>query len=542
MSKANLSALASFCSIGLLTGFFMAVQARLRAPEQRLTAADQPHHIVILHTNDIHGHLHSWQGWDQDLAGQTVGGLDRLATRVRDEVGADRVLLLDAGDTIGDSMVAVETQGRAVIATLNALRYDAMVIGNHEPDFTPEKLRARIAEARFPVLAANIINRKDGSLFTQPYLIREVNGVRVGILGIAYPNTPLTSTQQNVAGLQFRQAIETAREYVPRIKREGADILIALTHLGLGADKELAEKVSGIDVIVGGHSHNRLKEAVQVGNTLIVQAGAHGSDLGRLDLTIANGRLLAHRSTLLPITNVASDATVAALIKAQSKPYEAALSESIGRAANWIVRPQTLAGQKPEARNAESPADDLFADAIRETTQAEIAFLPGVGYGVALQPGEITAAHLRNLLPHDAAVWTMKLTGAQIREVLEQAIENFTTKEPSQKVGGMIQVSGLTFSYDPYEPRGHRVQHIKVGDHPLSTQQRYAIAVNSLLAEGGHHFMAFTRGKARQPVGKQYEMVKAWIARRGEVSAPPTNRIIRLTAQQSDTQAHRRGR
>ncbi len=380
---------------------------------------DQARSITILHTNDIHGHLDSWRGWNGELNGRTVGGMDRLSARirvVRSSLIPNSVLLLDAGDAIGDAMMAAETEGRAVIETMNALGYDAMVIGNHEPDFTAETLRARIAEARFPVLAANIINRSTGESFTTPYIIRDVNGVRIGILGLAYPNTPLTSVRKNIEGLRFRGAVETAREYVPRLRREGAEIIIALTHLGLSADKHLAENVDGIDVIVGGHSHNRMTESLDVRRTLIVQAGAYGSDLGRLDLTIENGRIVSSRRTLIPMTDEESDREIADLIARQRAPYEQKMNAIVGRAGTLIARAQTIAGQEPEQRDGESPADDLFADAIREATGAEIAFLPGLGYGVAVHPGQIATANLRNLLPHDGAVWIMRLTGSHIRQ------------------------------------------------------------------------------------------------------------------------------
>lgn len=493
---------------------------------------DQSRTITILHTNDIHGHLESWRGWDGDLKSQIVGGLDRVSARIREaraSAAPDSVLLLDAGDTIGDTMIAVETEGRAVIETMNAIGYDAMVVGNHEPDFAAEKLRLRIAEARFPVLAANISHRSNGKLFTKPYIIRDVNGVRVGILGLAYPNTPLTSARKNVQNLRFGDAVETAREYVPRLRREGAQIVIALTHLGLSADKQLAEKVDGIDVIVGGHSHNRMKDALQVRQTLIVQAGAHGSDLGRLDLTIADSHIVSHSRTLIPISGEQTDRAIADMIAQQRAPYEQKMAASIGRATTLIARAQTIAGQEPDKRDAESPADDLFADAIRETTGAQVAFLPGLGYGVALQPGKITAAQLRNLIPHDSAVWMMRLTGYQIRQVLEQSIENFTTKDTTKKVGGMIQVSGLKFSYDPEAQQHQRVQMVIVAGQALEPRRRYTVAVNSLLAGGGHNYKAFKRGTDRREKGKQYEMVKSWIERRGEVSAPPTDRITKVS-------------
>jgi 5'-nucleotidase len=488
--------------------------------------------LTILHTNDIHGHLESWTGWEKDLKDKKVGGLDRLAAQIekaRAGVNAENVLLLDAGDTIGDTGVAAETEGRAVIETMNRMRYDAMVIGNHEPDFTAGKLLERIKEARFPVLAANIAGKTDGKLFTEPYLIKTIGGVRVGILGVAYPNTPLTTAKKNVENLTFREAVETAREYVPRMRKEGAEIVIALTHLGLGADKNLAEKVEGIDIIVGGHSHNRMTEALRVRETLIVQAGAHGSDLGRLDLTVENGKIVSHRRTLIPITNSDSNKTIADVIKAQIAPYKAKLDEIVGKADGMIFRAQTIAGNETEKRDAESPADSLFADAIREEAKTEIAFLPGLGYGTAIQPGAITAAELRNLIPHDSAVFTMKLSGAQIGEILEQATENVFTEDSTGKVGGMIQISGLRFSYDPNSPRGNRVKEISVGDQPLDRSRVYTVAANALLAEGGHNQKTFLSGTEKREAGKQYEMVKKWIETKKGVSVPADKRIIKLS-------------
>lgn len=521
----------TLCSAVLLGGITFSAPMLADEIKQSPSQQKESRMLTILHTNDIHGHLTPWTGWEGELINQTVGGLDRLAARVSDirtEVGAERVLLLDAGDAIGDTLVAAATEGRAIIETLNTMRYDAMVVGNHEPDFTAETLRQRIAEALFPVLAANIVHSKDQQLFTVPYLIREVNGVRLGILGLAYPNTPLTSARKNVAELQFRDAVETAREYVPQMRREGADLIIALTHLGLGTDKILAEKVAGIDVIVGGHSHNRMKKALRVGDTLIVQAGAHGSDLGRLDLTVAQGRIVSHRRTLLPIINTHHDSAVAEVIQRYTASYDQKMQSRVGHTAHAIVRAQTLAGQNPEKRDAESPADALFADAIREMTGTDLAFLPGVGYGVAIQPGEITAGALRNLIPHDSAIWSMKLTGTQIRAVLEQSIENISAKDPAKKVGGMIQVSGLTFSYNPNGQAGPRVREIMVEGKPLALHQHYVVAVNALLAQGGHNYAAFTQGTERHERGQEYEMIRAWIKKRGEITVPSTNRIIKL--------------
>lgn len=263
-----------------------------------------PVELTILHTNDIHGHILPWHGWQGEMNGQTIGGFDRLAAVVA-QVRSKRanVLLLDAGDTISDTMIAAESKGSVVTDLMNVLRYDAMTIGNHEPDFGPEVLRERIAGSRFAVIASNVQDRARGALLTNSYIVKDYAGVRVGILGISYPKTPLTTARKNVEGLEFGEAAEAAAMYIPAMKKESAGIVVVLSHLGLNAEKHLAETVPEIDVIVGGHSHNRMREPIRVGRTLIVQAGAHLSDVGRLDLTIDGGKIVRYRRDLILLDN-----------------------------------------------------------------------------------------------------------------------------------------------------------------------------------------------------------------------------------------------
>lgn len=487
--------------------------------------------LTILHTNDLHGHLEPWDGWGE-LEGRRVGGLDRIATvvkRVRAEVGARKVLLLDGGDTIGDTMIAARTEGRAIVNAMNAIGYDAMVVGNHEPDFGPEALAERMREARFPVLAANIVKSATGEGFATPYRILEVNGVRVGVLGLAYPNTALTTARKNVAGLNFRDSIETAREFVPRMRAEGAALVVVLSHFGLSSDEQLARQVPGIDVIVGGHSHNRMRQARRAGETLIVQAGAHGSDVGRLDLEIENGRIVAHRRELILVDNgkIAADPETAASIDASLRPHTREMKQTVGKAGQTIARAQTLGGEEPRPRDEQSPADALFADIVRNATATDVAMLPGVGYGVALAPGPIRAADLRNLIPHESKVVTMTLTGAQIREILEQSLENTYTKDPRTKVGGLVQVSGLVFAYRPDATKGSRLQDVRVGGRALEAGREYRVATNSLLAEGGHNYTVFQSGKNKRESQSQYELVRTAIEARGTVTPPQDVRIVK---------------
>lgn len=487
--------------------------------------------IVLLHTNDIHGHLTAWRGWENDLKDQTVGGLDRLASVVAvvRAACAERVLLLDAGDLIGDTMIADLTRGKALVAALNHLGYDAMTVGNHEPDFGPAELRERIGEAKFPVLAANLV--EDGKKpFTKPSVVRTVGGVKVGLLGLAYPKTARTTAPRNVEGLSFTDPTEAAKRHVPLLRREGADIVVAVTHLGLSGDIQLARDVEGIDVIVGGHSHNRMGEALRVGSTLIVQAGAYGSDLGRLDLTVERGKIVRHRRDLIPLNHdrVPADPETARWLDKMLEPHRKALDERVGTAKGWLVRAQTLTGQEARRRDEESPIDSLFADILRTETKADIALLPGVGYGVAIPPGPVTAAQLRQMIPHDGKVVTMRLSGSAVTAILEQAVENCYTADAAVKVGGMIQVGGIEFDYDPNHTKGERVVRTRLDAGRWDPKATYTVATNTMLAKGGHNYRGFLGGKDIIEGRSQYEVIRDWFGKHSPIEVPPPGRIKKL--------------
>ncbi|MHB9080705.1 MAG: bifunctional metallophosphatase/5'-nucleotidase [Pirellulaceae bacterium] len=485
--------------------------------------------MTILHTNDLHGHLTAWQGWEGDLKGKMIGGLAQLAAAIdlaRKDANGD-ILLLDAGDLIGDTMIADLTQGQALISVFNHLKYDAMTFGNHEPDFGIAMLRERIKEAKFPFIAANLAIRSDRVSFVAPYIIKKIAGVSIGIVGLTYPKTPWTTAPKNVEELTFLDPVPAIELQLPKMQHEGAELIVVLSHLGLSGDKQLAAAVTGIDVIVGGHSHNRMEHAELVGNTLIVQAGAHGSDLGRLVLTVQDGKITSHKHTLTVLDHevVPPDKSTETLIAKLLRPHEAALREQVGAAADWLVRAQTIAGQEARKRDAESPVDSLFADIVRETFRADIAFLPGVGYGLAIPPGPIMAAQLRQLVPHDGTLFTMRLTGTQVLDVLEQAITNVFTEDPKLKVGGMIQVSGVRFRYDPLRENGRRVANIEPSEGKWELDQLYLVVTNSMLAKGGHNQHTFSQGKELKEHGSQYEAIKLWITRNSPIRTPECGRI-----------------
>ena len=212
---------------------------------------------------------------------------------------------------------------------------------------------------------------------------------------------------------------------------------------------------------------------------------------------LEKNRITDYRRTLIPLDHerIPADPATERLIRELLEPHRQALQEPVGVAGDWLVRAQTLAGQEARKRDQESPVDSLFADILRQETGADVALLPGVGYGVAIPPGPITAAQLRQLIPHDGTVFTMQLAGAQIRDILEQSVENVFSDDAATRVGGMIQVSGIRFRFDPNRSHGSGVVELADLSGAWDHGRQYLVATNSLLAQGGHNYREFLRPK-----------------------------------------------
>lgn len=458
-----------------------------QAPSIPPNTRDSTETIVILHTNDFHGAVEPEE--IQGSGGTSEeGGLVNLISlidQLRQE-HPDRTLLLDAGDSFQGSYVSNNTQGELVMAAMNIAGYDAWTLGNHEFDWGQEPLRARIAQAKFPALAANILNEATGKLWdaVQPYTIVEVGRIKAGILGLAYPGTPAISRPQNVAGLDFRQAEETVRRYLPEIQQQ-AGLIIVLSHLGYDGDLALAKAVDGIDLIVGGHSHTFVESPRNVNDTLIVQAGAKGQVVGRLELTVSvgTGQVIDYtsRKVLVPVTgNVA----------VVNQEVQALVDAALAQAAETINQPigETAVALRPQSAG-EFALGNLVVDAMLayelDGQRADIAMHNNGGIRAALPKGPVSFGQLYAVLPFDNQLMALDLTGEQILRILEHSVSSSP---------GKMQVAGMTFEFDMGRPKGDRIVQAAVGGELLDAARVYRVVTIDYLASGGDGQETFLEG------------------------------------------------
>lgn len=361
--------------------------------------------IRVLYVNDFHGFAEPYKPLG---SGELTGGIAYLASAAEQLRKEKPSILLAAGDMIQGNNWANLFQGEPVVQVMNVMGFDAMVVGNHEFDFGQDVLKKRISEAHFPVLGANV----EGYCLLKPYVIKEINNVRIAVIGIVTEDAPVSTHPRNVAGLKFLPPSDVVKKYLRDLKGK-ADVFIVLSHIGYYADRNLAENVKGIDIIVGGHSHTKLDQPVVIGNTIIVQAWEHAKALGMLDLTIENGKIVNYDGHLDEINPrlYKPDPSVQEIVESYNRKLDGVLNEVIGEAAF------DLDGEN--VREKETNLGDLIADIIRQESGADLAIINGGSIRTSIKKGGIRVEDVYSVLPFDNYIVAIKITGRQIKEALE---------------------------------------------------------------------------------------------------------------------------
>jgi len=470
--------------------------------------------LTILHINDLHGHLEPFK--ENDKEGTSVGGMARIATlveEVREEIESigGHVILLCAGDILQGTPMSLVYRGEPEIRTMNLMKFDAMVIGNHEFDYGQENLRRLMGLASFPIISANILTTSADKPAGADYIVNTYGDLDVAVFGLTTDETPVSTHPNNVKDLEFLQPVEIAEELVP-VLREKADLIIALTHLGFEVDERLAEEVPGIDIIVGGHSHTKVDSAVHIGETLICQAFEYGIFLGRVDLIMQRGRVIESRNMLMPVDNtVKEDPAISALVSDYSTRLGAELEKPVG---STSVR---LDGERTSVRNRETNLGNLVTDAMRAFSHADVALTNAGSIRASIDKGEITTKEILTALPFGGQLVTLNLTGRQLERILKR------TASLAPGSGGFLQVSGLSFRIE-----GKEAIDVNVVGEPLDEKRSYSVATNDFLAAGGDGYNAFKEGTEYYNTGlKISDVLMDYIGARREVGGQVESRIVK---------------
>jgi 5'-nucleotidase / UDP-sugar diphosphatase len=434
----------------------------------RTPAAPAPVHVTLLQINDAYVL--------DPVDGGRRGGMARLATLVRRARAANpNTIFAHAGDAISPSPMSTVLRGEHMIAVLNALGVDVATFGNHEFDFGPDVLRQRMAESRFAWLTANVVDRATKAPFggAAGQRIVVVGPLRIGLFGLTTPEAATTSA--GGPALEFLDATAAGRTAVAALRGAGAHVIVAVTHQHMRADRALAA-ATDVDVVLGGHEHEPL--IAEEGRALITKAGSDARYLVQVDLWLRpDGALIERSWTFHEVSaRVPEDPDVAAVVRHYTARLGRELDTVIGRTE------VPLEARRAALRTQETNLGDFIADAMRARLGADVALVNGGGIRTdrIVPAGPLTKRDIHGLLPFTNAVLKLAVSGARLRETLEQGLAGL-----EREGGGFLQVSGLRMSYDPGRPVLQRVLTLEVDGTPVDPARIYTVAVVDYVAGGG---------------------------------------------------------
>jgi len=461
---------------------------------------------------------HAYTYLDFDQAARRygkVGGFAHLATLVkRMKASRPGALLLDGGDTWQGSATSLWTNAQDMVDACKLLGVDVMT-GHWEFTYGQERVQQIVdgdLKGRIDFVAQNVKTADFGDEVFKPYVMKDINGVKVAIVGQAFPYTPIANPRYMVADWSFGIQDERMQQVVDEARAKGAAVVVVLSHNGMDVDLKMASRVRGIDAILGGHTHDGVPLPVVVSNaggkTLVTNAGSNSKFLGVLDLEVKDGKVADYRYKLLPVfaNQLPADAEMQALIDRIRAPYKDKLAEKLAVTDGLLYRRGNFNGSW----------DQLLCDALMEAQGAEIAFSPGFRWGTSLLPGDVITREL--MMDQVATTYSYatvtEMSGETIKTILEDVADNLFNPDPYYQQGGdMVRVGGLGYAIEPGAAMGARIQDMRLGGKPIEAGKRYKVAGWAPVAE-----------EARSAGHKMvWDVVESWLKAKGRVTPRQLN-------------------
>ena len=518
-SRREFIQLASVSAMLLATNSWSSVAAKQKLKTEDLLHFDTKGQVTLLHLTDMHGQLKPvyfrppsenfgvgrFEGIPPHLIGEEflkhfgilpntplayahtmvdyvplameygkLGGLDHTSTlikAIRSERGDDKVLLLDGGDTWQGSYTSLKTQGDDMVEVMRALGTEAMV-GHWEFTFGQERLKELIDKLEYPFLGGNVFDTEWDEPVFESTAFFEKGGVSIAVIGQHFPYTPIANPSYMVKGWSFGIRPKVLQKNVNEAKKQGAEIIVLLSHNGFDVDQKLAAMIDGIDVILTGHTHDAIPKGIRIKDTLLLSSGSHGKYLGRVDLKVKNGKVVDTSSNLIPVFSdvISPDKEMTNLINKIRSPYEKECGRVIGETETLLYRRGNFNGSW----------DDVICDTIMQERDTEISLSPGFRWGTTLLPGQkITIDDIYSQTSMNyPEVYRIEMTGKMIKELLEDVCDNIFNPDPFFQQGGdMVRVGGLTYTCHPKNKIGNRISDLRMisSGKTIESNKKYVV-------------------------------------------------------------------
>lgn len=480
------------------------------------SCADQPRQITLLYTNDIHAHFLPAPALRDK---PPIGGFVALDYYVKQQRGlAPNSLLLDAGDLMTGNLICdmdyKGAEGGILIEMMNMIGYDGRVFGNHDCDKLIRNLRRMNELANFPTICANFKDTLGRDFTQEQYHIYNINGVRVGVIGLTYHPMAGMANPASLMGFNSLDPIEMANNIIPKIDSL-TDIIVLLTHVGIENDRELARNTKGADVIIGGHSHSRLDTAEIVNGVLIVQAGSYARYLGRLDLLVANDSIVNHKDTLIALTvqDLQPNPRLQAIVDSFAVEIDAKFAVPIG----------TLKNDWKTGRGPESNVGSWLAEAIRVKTGADVGIVNSGGIRRDIPAGPITLRDIYEMLPFDNYVTSFTCTGADLLKIFGGEVEG----EAGSANHGALQISGAKYAFRMKDGKTEIVE-VLVGGKKLNRSKSYKVATIDYVILNKDKYLHFEPQNIQSTETLMSEMIIEAIKKAGVIDSKIEGNIRKI--------------